>query len=134
MSGISDLKQMLALMHPRLRAGTFVFLPLDGPPPESLHPIMTFTEDEALTVIVTQREADAAGYSYESTFAWISLSVHGDLEGVGLTAAFSRPLADAGISCNVVAAFYHDHIFVPAHAAPAAMDILNALCAQNAGD
>ena len=36
-----------------------------------------------------------------------------DLEGVGLTAAVSTTLADANISCNVIAATHHDHIFVP---------------------
>lgn len=131
MSGMTDPKQMLGLMRPQLRPGTFVFLTTDGPVPAGLHPIMTFAEDEALTLVVPQEEADEAGESYESAFAWISLSVHGDLEGVGLTAAFSRPLADAGISCNVVAAFYHDHLFVPARAASAAMDILDALAAEN---
>ncbi len=131
MSGISDLEQMLALMRPQLRPGTFVFLTFQESVPDRLHPIMTFIEDEALTVIVPQHEADAAGEQYESVFSWISLSVHGDLQGVGLTAAFSRPLADAGISCNVVAAFYHDHIFVPADVAQGALEILNDLSAQH---
>jgi len=31
----------------------------------------------------------------------------------GMTAAIARLLGDAGISANVVAAYYHDHIFVP---------------------
>ena len=35
--------------------------------------------------------------------AWISLTVHSDLEAVGLTAAFSTALGQAGVSCNVVA-------------------------------
>jgi hypothetical protein len=34
------------------------------------------------------------------------------LDAVGLTAAFAKALTDAGISSNVVAALYHDHIFV----------------------
>lgn len=131
MSGVSDLTQLLAQMRPQLRPGTYVFLTFDEAVPETLHPIMTFREDEAFTVIVAEHEAVALNHSYESAFAWISLSVHGDLEGVGLTAAFSRPLADAGISCNVVAAFYHDHIFVPAKSAATALNILDALSAEN---
>lgn len=131
MSGVSDLPQMLAQMRPELRPGTFVFLAFTEPPPDGLHPVMTFTEDEALTVVVPQHEADVQSCSYTSAFAWISLRVQSDLEGVGLTAAFSTALADGGISCNVVAAFYHDHIFVPANAASAAMDILDRLSAKH---
>ncbi|MEO6355170.1 MAG: ACT domain-containing protein [Ferruginibacter sp.] len=44
---------------------------------------------------------------------------------MGLTAAFSNALAKAGISCNVVAAYYHDHIFVDIAHTKKAMDILN---------
>ena len=130
MSGISDLNQLLSSMRPQLRSGTFVFLTFDHAVADGLHPIMSFHEDEALTVIVAQDEADIASHPYDAVFSWISLGVHGDLRGVGLTAAFSRPLADAGISCNVVAAYYHDHIFVPANAAGKALEILNVLSAQ----
>jgi hypothetical protein len=56
--------------------------------------------------------------------AWITLMVHSDLEAVGLTAAFAHALGQAGISCNVVAGAYHDHIFVPFEQALPAMDAL----------
>ena len=45
-------------------------------------------------------------------WARISLGVHSSLDAVGLTAALATRLADVGISANIVAAFYHDHIFV----------------------
>jgi hypothetical protein len=53
------------------------------------------------------------------------LTVYSSLEAVGLTAAFSRALSEGGIGCNVVAAFYHDHIFVDRKDAKKAMEILN---------
>ena len=46
-------------------------------------------------------------------WARISLGVHSSLEAVGLTAALSTRLADAGISANVIAALRRDHFFVP---------------------
>ena len=40
-------------------------------------------------------------------------------------AAFSKALSENEISCNVVSAFYHDHIFVDKKDAKKAMEILN---------
>jgi uncharacterized protein len=62
--------------------------------------------------------------------AWITLTVHSALEAVGLTAAFSKALADVNISCNVVAGYYHDHIFVPQQDAEKAMAVLESLAHQ----
>jgi uncharacterized protein len=65
--------------------------------------------------------------SYSFVAAWITLTVHSSLEAVGLTATFSKALAENNISCNVVAAYYHDHIFVDAKDAAKAMKILHIL-------
>ena len=53
------------------------------------------------------------------------------LEAVGLTAAVSQALAQAGISCNIVAGYYHDHLFVPADEAKRALEVLEALARSN---
>jgi hypothetical protein len=53
--------------------------------------------------------------------------VQSSLEAVGLTAAFSNALAEHRISCNVVAAYHHDHIFVASSDAERAMKVLKAL-------
>lgn len=88
---------------------------------------MTFTEEKGLTVILSQEEADAAGLAYDLATEWITLTVHSALDGVGLTAAVSAALAGASISCNVVAAAHHDHLFVPAGTASEAVRLLEDL-------
>ena len=74
--------------------------------------IGAFREEEAWTVILNKTLADQQHYEYSYVAAWITLTVHSSLEAVGLTAAFSKALGDASISCNVIAAYYHDHTFV----------------------
>jgi hypothetical protein len=73
-----------------------------------------------------------SGLEYHFTAAWITLRVHSALDAVGLTAAVSLALTDAGISCNVVAGFHHDHLFVPHTRAADAVRVLEALAAESA--
>ena len=61
----------------------------------------------------------------------ITLTIHSSLEAVGLTGAFATELARHGISANVVAGFYHDHIFVGAADADRAMAALTDLAARH---
>jgi uncharacterized protein len=95
--------------------------------PDGVNPITTVCEDEALTLVLSQQEADRHGLAYEAPQAWITLRVHSALAAVGMTAAVSAALTQAGISCNVVAAFHHDHIFVPLQRGPEARQVLAAL-------
>lgn len=115
------------------------------------HAIATFREAEGLTVVVqsaflekhvlaassaTPPLLNEALRSFWKAFAekeelprmsHITMRIHSSLSAVGFTAAFSRALTDAGISCNVFAGYFHDHIFVPAEAQNKAMDVLTAL-------
>jgi len=93
----------------------------------SIPAIATFREAEGTTVITSEAEALNANLPVLFRAAWITLKVHSDLQAVGLTAAFSRALSEAGISCNVVAAAYHDHIFVPIERATESIEQLKAL-------
>jgi uncharacterized protein len=129
MAPVRELDQMLARLRPRRRPGSYVFTSVPGRPPPGIRPVMTFTEDEGLTLILARGQADGAGLPYDLVTAWITLTVHSALDGVGLTAAVSRTLADAGISCNMVAAARHDHLFVPEAAADEALRLLADLSA-----
>ena len=132
MAAISDLDALLAGLAPRLRPGRYVFvtLPADEPIKATWRPVMTFLEDEGRTVILEAKVAKAAALDASAKMAWITLDVHSDLEAVGLTAAVSGALAEAGISCNVVAGAYHDHLFVAARAADRAVAVLQALATR----
>lgn len=116
MSGETDLKRLLAEMEPMLHDGEYVYCTVEGRAAAwfALEPIGTFRENEGITLILERARAEAAGLSYGPVLRLITLSVHSALEAVGLTAAVSGALTQAGISANVVAAYYHDHIFVPA--------------------
>jgi hypothetical protein len=125
---VKALDQLLSTMQPALEPGVYVYCvwPLD----KSWHgplPLATFREKEGLTLVLTEQQA--ADYKLDVLFKarWISLTVHSDLEAIGLTAAFATALAQAGLSCNVFAGAFHDHILVPVQQADAAMIALQQL-------
>ncbi len=132
MAGESDLRKLLSGMRPELNPGRFVFTTVTAGVPDGVHPVVTVAEPEGLTLVVRREEADAAGLAYDYVAGWITLRIHSALEAVGLTAAVSRELADAGLSCNVVAGFHHDHLFVPAGDADRAMAVLEDLAIRSA--
>jgi uncharacterized protein len=112
MAGERDLDRLLAAMEPALQPGRYVFTTV-GEAPVDCDPVVVVREAEGTTLVLEQDEADRLGLPYESVAAMISLRVHSALDAVGLTAAIATVLARAGISCNVVAGYYHDHLFVP---------------------
>ena len=81
----------------------------------------------SLTLVLRKQDADRLGLRYDYVAGWITLRVHSALEAVGLTAAVSAALAREGVSCNVVAGFYHDHLFVPHDSAAQAVRLLEDL-------
>lgn len=132
---ISDLAQLLASMTPELNPRRVAFLTFashENPfPPAST--ICTFRESEGLTVVADLAVAEETGHPIVFKAAWITLTVHSDFEAVGLTAAFAKTLGDAGISANVIAGAFHDHIFVPLERAEAAMAALKDLQRKSSG-
>jgi hypothetical protein len=103
MDGERDLSRLLQALDPQLHPQRYSFsattkLNLDD------DDFAILREAEGLTLISTDPSGE---------WARISLGVHSSLDAVGLTAALSSLLAGLGISANIVAALYHDHIFVP---------------------
>jgi hypothetical protein len=128
MDGETDLTKLIRDMNPELNAGEYVFCSLDVLAlPENVTPLGLFREKEGTTVILPKAQADELGLTYSFVGAWITLNVHSSLNAVGLTEAVSQVLTRAGISCNIVAAFYHDHVFVPLKDADRALEILQIL-------
>ena len=126
MGGEKNLDKLLKTMKPKHLTGDYVFCVVNDLTAINLDDvILFFKEQEGNTLVLKKDLADRLQLSYTFIAAWISLTVHSSLEAVGLTAAFSTALSEAGISCNVVAAFYHDHIFVDKKHAGKAMEILN---------
>jgi len=100
-------------MKPKLNEGEYVFCTVNNLSSiDSADILMSFTEDEGTTLILKKEIADKLNLRYDYIAAWITLTVHSSLEATGFTAAFSTALAKESISCNVIAAYYHDHIFV----------------------
>jgi uncharacterized protein len=123
-----DLQKLIKRMKPELNKGEYVYCLADSKEyAAALDPLCFFLEKEGVTVILPKEKADAMNIPYETTCAWITLTVHSSLEAVGLTAAVSKALTEENISCNVVAAFFHDHIFVPVKDAERAMNTLHKL-------
>jgi hypothetical protein len=132
-SGKTDLHKLIGLMSPELLPGVHVFatLPSGAPRPAGLDPVMIFREREGETLILRENEAKAAGLPFAFPSRMITLNVHSSLDAVGFLAAITTRLAAAGMGVNPVSAYFHDHLFVPAHRADEAMAILKALAAES---
>ena len=130
MNGLVELDELIASLDPVLDGEEYVFITqADARYGErrELQPIATFAEREGLTLVVPKRNADGAGLQYDGSFQRITLCVHSSLNAVGLTAAVTSALARCGMSANVIAAFYHDHIFVPTSRGQEALQVLEGL-------
>ncbi|ERI50446.1 acetyltransferase [Pseudomonas sp. EGD-AK9] len=132
MSGETNLARLLQSMTPHLNPGQYVFCCVAADRDcSALQPLASMREGEGLSLVLPREVADAHGLSYDYVAAWITLEVHSSLAAVGLTASFSAALAQAGISCNVIAGVHHDHLFVPLERAEKALSTLHALAAAS---
>ena len=132
MTGETNLSRLLASLSPRLNPGRFVFCSVPQPTVVQVAAALgSFREAEGTTLILAREEAERLGLAYDYLAAWITLEVHSSLAAVGLTAAFAKALAGEGISCNVIAGFHHDHLFVAEADAERALARLQRLAAES---
>jgi len=125
---IKDLEQLLKNMEPVLNPGVYAFVSVQNEAVlRSVKVIASIFEPEGYSAVIAERDAIALGLPILFRAAWITLTVDSDLQAVGLTAAFASALTEAGISCNVVAGAYHDHLFVPVERANDAIKALKGL-------
>lgn len=131
MAGIIEIDVLLKEMKPVLDRTDYVFSTKECFQIDeeiiTLSPIATFIESEGMTVVVSKIKAEKHKLAYDTIFNKITLEVHSSLEAVGLTAAISTALASRNISANVVAGYYHDHIFIPKDKADIALETLEGL-------
>jgi hypothetical protein len=127
--GDDDLAMLLASLRPWIRPGEYVVVTRPGWEPVGA--AATIVESEGVTHVVERGAADLLGWSYDYVAGWITLLVHSSLGAVGLTAAVSRALAEAGISCNMLAGFHHDHLLVPVDRVHEAHQILERLSSDS---
>ncbi len=124
---------MISGMTPHLQNEVYVFVTKPHPCNTARYleqALCIFEEDEGVSMIMSVANAESHGFATDQRMCCITLKVFSSLEGVGLTAGVSGALAAEGIACNAVAAFHHDHLFVPEERAQDAMGILKALQEQ----
>ncbi len=125
---IADLSLLIKSMEPVLNPGVFAFVSVENAGQlASVQVIASIVENEGYSAVISESDALALGLQVFFRASWITLKVNSDLQAVGLTAAFASALGKDGISCNVVAGTYHDHIFVPVDRAADAMLVLKTL-------
>ena len=127
MSGETDLEKILGSLQILRRAGAFTIVTLEVPVVLAEGVDAVIAEAEGTTVVVSVAEAERRGWPVGFEAAWLTVEVHSSLEAVGLTAALSSVLADRGISCNVLAGYFHDHLLVPFDRADEAVRAIESL-------
>jgi hypothetical protein len=114
--GERDLARLLAGLAPALDPHPYVFVahgerPLDAALIDTAFGFVR--EREGVTLVLPAAAARARGIEATPCWARIELTIHSDLEAVGLMAAVATALATESIPCNPFAGTFHDHLLVP---------------------
>ncbi len=128
MAGETDLALLIKGMTPILNKGDYIFATVkDISAIDRNDTICEFNEEEGVSVVIEKRKADELMLDYTFISTWITLKIHSSLDAIGLIALVSKVLAKNHISCNVIAGYYHDHIFVAKKDAIRAINVLTDL-------
>lgn len=130
------LQDLIKQLSPKLDSITYVYCTVPKAKYgelEHLKPIVSIAELEGLTLVIPLEQAKAEGLDYYRIFRRITLEGHSSLEALGLTSVVTSLLAERGITTNVIAGFYHDHIFVPSDRTDEALKALKELASNPAG-
>ena len=128
-TGETNLNNLLRFMAPKIQPAVYVFCTIKDISIDysQYNPISVFIEPEGISLIIDKDVATKSGLEFNGTYRQITLSIHSSLDAVGLTAAVSAALAKHKISANVIAAYFHDHIFVQSENATKALEVLRSL-------
>ena len=128
MSNSNDLQSLLKHLNPLLHAATYCYVHVEY---ENVGyneiSFCVVRENEGITYIMSQQDADANNLKYSFTGKLITLQVYSALDALGLTMAVSTALTKASIPCNIIAGYHHDHLLVPEEKAAQALQVLNSL-------
>lgn len=123
---VTDLGHLLRALEPELHGGEYRYCTVEAVP-SGIDPVVVIAESEGTTLVLPKEQAEQLELAGVFPCAWITLRVPSALDAVGLTAAVATALTVDGITCNIVAGYHHDHLFVPFDRAADAMAALAAL-------
>jgi len=123
-----NINYVLKNLSPQLNEGVFVFCSVENAKNINEEYIMaSIIETKGKTIVLKREVADSLKLSYSVTMNWITLNVNSSLELVGLGAIISQKFAYNRITYNLIAGYYHDHIFVPIKDTERALNLLHEL-------
>ena len=129
--GKKNIDYILKNLNPRLNPDDYIFTIVNSLDSIDINEILAYIrESEGISLIMKKSVADFLQVPYFGVWSWITLDVHSSLDAVGLTSVVSNAFSEIGLSCNIVAGYHHDHIFIQKEMAEKAMNTLAILSSK----